>query len=84
MFYQLCCLAAIEAAVTVQVLTAQEDIVNQFEIATALLDTTYAHMLEPAGGALPRAKARTQDVLRGLGAFWVVGMGEPEPEVNQY
>ena len=29
-------------------MTAQEDIVNQFELATALLDTTHADMLEPA------------------------------------
>ena len=39
----------IEVAVTVQLLTAQEDIVNQFEIATALLDTTHPDMLEPPG-----------------------------------
>ena len=47
-FYQLYCVPAIEAAVTLQLLTAQEDIVNQFKIATALLDDTHADMLEPA------------------------------------
>ena len=38
---------------TGQLLTAQEDIVNQFEIATALLDTTHADMLEPPGEPEP-------------------------------
>ena len=48
-FYQLYCVAAIEAVVTGQLLTTQEDIVNQFEIATTLLDITHADMLEPVG-----------------------------------
>ena len=45
--------AAIEVAVTGKLLTAQEDIVNLFEIATALLDTTHADMLEPPGEPEP-------------------------------
>ena len=52
-FYQLYCVAAIEAAVTGKLLTTQEDIVNQFEIATALLDITHADMLEPVGELEP-------------------------------